>query len=774
MDIAALQLKMRDAFRVEATDLLAELDSSMLELESRPQDADLLNRVFRAIHTIKGSGATAGFNEMAAFTHHVEELFDEARMGRLIITHEMIDLALQAKDLIGQLLESGNPGELESTCAQVVEALAKFLPQSLKPGSKSPSKPGSTAAQKQRHKIFFKPHAQVFFSGTDPLNLVDELCTLGDAKVTGLMDGIPSLENLNPEQCYLAWNVELASTQPIAKVKEVFLFVEDESEIKIESHNETALGETAKKDPLADFVNIAGQSLEALDGFLSQLRASKESNRDCCKNYLRILKTFQSAAHRQNQKEAAALLEEQIHLLEVAVTSGTILTEETKVQLEEGYQKLAALIQSLREQKTSGRTPETSTTLPANAASPPTADGAKNESVRVAASIRVDQDKLDRLIQSAGQLLVARNAFPILAKKLALEHGLSGMGKEVKDAGDHISRIAEDLQAAVMSIRMMPIRTVFQRFPRLVRDIGRAQSKEVELLLEGEDTELDKTVIEQIADPLVHLVRNAADHGVESPDVREQAGKPRTGKVTLKAYNQANNVVIEVVDNGRGMDPARLKQKAMEKGLITASAAEAMDDRSALELIFLPGLSTAEQVTGISGRGVGMDVVRSNIRQLHGTTKIESKLGFGSKITITLTASLMVSKGILVEAKGEEYVFPIDSVVQMVRLPSERIHCHAQSHFATFRNEVYPLLRLADHFARAGQFSETSWPAEVPLAIVQTNRGRVGVAVDRFIGQVDVIVKPMGREFAEIAAFQGTTIMGDGRVALIINPAGFI
>jgi two-component system chemotaxis sensor kinase CheA len=199
-----------------------------------------------------------------------------------------------------------------------------------------------------------------------------------------------------------------------------------------------------------------------------------------------------------------------------------------------------------------------------------------------------------------------------------------------------------------------------------------------------------------------------------------------------------------------------------------------MDDRSALELIFLPGLSTAEQVTGISGRGVGMDVVRSNIRQLHGTTKIESKLGFGSKITITLPASLMVSKGILVEAKGEEYVFPIDSVVQMVRLPSERIHCHAQSHFATFRNEVYPLLRLADHFARAGQFSETSWPAEVPLAIVQTNRGRVGVAVDRFIGQVDVIVKPMGREFAEIAAFQGTTIMGDGRVALIINPAGFI
>jgi len=777
MDIAALQLKMRDAFRVEATDLLAELDSSMLELESRPQDADLLNRVFRAIHTIKGSGATAGFNEMAAFTHHVEELFDEARMGRLIITHEMIDLALQAKDLIGQLLESGNPAELESTCTQVVEALARFLPQSGRPVSKSQAKASSTPPQRQRHKIFFKPHAQVFFSGTDPINLVDELCTLGDTKVTAQIEGIPSLENLNPEQCYLAWNVELVSSQPIAKIKEVFLFVEDESEIKIESRLEPAPGETAKADPLADFLNIAGQSLLALDGFLSHLRASKESDRDCCKNYLRILKTFQAAAHRQNQKEAAALLEEQIHLLEVAITSGVILPEETKLQLEEGYQKLATLIQSLREQNQGGNKLEIPAMLQPDVAAAPVApvtEGPKKEAVRVAASIRVDQDKLDRLIQSAGELLVARNAFPLLAKKLALEHGLSGIGKEVKDAGDHISRIAEDLQAAVMSIRMMPIRTVFQRFPRMVRDIGRAQGKEVELLLEGEDTELDKTVIEQIADPLVHLVRNAADHGVESPDVREQAGKTRTGKVTLKAYNQANNVVIEVVDDGRGMDPTRLKQKAVEKGLITASAAEAMDDRSALELIFLPGLSTAEQVTGISGRGVGMDVVRSNIRQLHGTTTIESKLGFGSKITITLPASLMVSKGILVEAKGEEYVFPIDSVVQMVRLPNERIHSHAQSHFATFRNEVFPLLRLADHFACASQFSEASWPAEVPLAIVQTNRGRIGVAVDRFIGQVEVIVKPMGREFAEIAAFQGTTIMGDGRVALVINPAGFI
>ena len=777
MDIAALQLQMRDAFRVEAGDLLAELDSSMLELESRPQDADLLNRVFRAIHTIKGSGATAGFDAMAAFTHHVEELFDEARLGRLTITPSMIDLALRAKDLIGQLLEANGSLALEPACADVVEALAKFLPHKVAPASSARTKPAAVADQKQRYKIFFKPHPQVFSSGTDPINLVDELRALGEATVTARVEGIPSLESLEPEQCYLAWDVELLSAKPIASVKEVFLFVEDESEIRIESLPMAVLSETAEASPLAAFLNIASQSLEALDGFLSQFRGTAKPDPGCSKNYLRILKTFQAAATRQRQDETAVLLEEQIHLLEIAGTSEATLADETKVSLEEGYQKLAAQVQSLRGGEQSGEKAETIlepkpgvVSQPAN----PVGDAPKKEEAHARATIRVDQEKLDRLMRSAGELLVARNAFPILAKRIALEHGLSVMGKEVKDAGDQISHIAEDLQAAILSIRMMPIRTVFQRFPRMVRDICRAQSKEAELLLEGEDTELDKTVIEQIADPLVHLVRNAVDHGIELPDAREQAGKPRAGKVTLKAYNKATNVIIEIHDDGRGMDTVRLKKKALEKGLITAAAAEAMDERAALELIFLPGLSTAEKVTDISGRGVGMDVVRSNIFRLHGTTTLESHQGGGSKVTITLPASLMVSKGVLVSSGGEEYVFPIESVMQTVNLPREQIHRHEQASYATFRNEVYPLLRLADHFASDKKLCDVAWPEEVAMAIVQTNRGRVGVAVDRFLGQVEVIVKPLGRDFAAIPAFQGATILGDGRIALVINPAGFV
>jgi two-component system chemotaxis sensor kinase CheA len=777
MDIAALQIKMQDAFRVEAADLLAELDSSMLELESRPQDMDLLNRVFRAIHTIKGSGATAGFNEMAGFTHHVEELFDEARMGRLTITPEMIDLALQAKDLIGQLLEPDGSATLEPACAQIVEALAKFLPHKVKPSSNGHAKTGKGAAQRQRHKIFFKPHPQVFFSGTDPVNLVDELCALGEGTVTARVDGVPPLESMNPEQCYLAWDVGLVSMHPSAKIKEVFLFVEEESEIRIESGVEPRSSKGDKAGPLDAFLNIAGQSVEALGGFLAQLRGSAAPDSGCCKSYLRILKTLQFAARNQEQHATEALLEEQIHLLEAISASNLPLSDQVKESIGEGYQKLAALIESLGENDQTGSEPETLLTPQPSAVSRSAATstaGAKKEVVHAAASIRVDQEKLDRLIRSAGELLVARNAFPILAKKLAVEQGLTVIGKEVKDAGDHISRIAEDLQAAVMSIRMMSIRTIFQRFPRMVRDICRAQGKEAELVLEGEDTELDRTVIEQIADPLVHLVRNAADHGIESPEARVQAGKPRAGKVTLKAYNKANNVVIEVHDDGHGMDPARLKRKALEKGLITPSAAAALDDHAALDLIFLPGLTTAEQVTDISGRGVGMDVVRSNIRQLHGTTTLESNLGSGSKIVITLPASLMVSKGILVEAKGEEYIFPIESVTQMVRLSRQGIHRHEQSYFATFRNELFPVLRLVDHFAAEKRLGEIIWTEEVPIAIVQTKQGRVGVAVDRFVGQVEVVVKPMGPEFKNISAFQGITIMGDGRVALVINPSGFV
>ena len=313
---------------------------------------------------------------------------------------------------------------------------------------------------------------------------------------------------------------------------------------------------------------------------------------------------------------------------------------------------------------------------------------------------------------------------------------------------------------------------MFQRFPRLVRDMCRSIGKEAEFHMEGEETELDKTVIEQIADPLVHLVRNSMDHGIELPTERERVGKPRVGTLRLKAYNKGSNVVIEVSDDGHGMDPGKLKRKAIEKGLITAEYAATLDDRLALDLIFLPGFSTAEKVTDISGRGVGMDVVRNNIRHLQGTITLESQLGKGSKTTIHLPTSLMVFQGVLVEVAGEEYIFPVESILEMIKIPRERIHSHDRTQFVQVRDEIYSLLDLAEHFRVQENNSDRVKSNEVSIALVQTERSRLGVMVDRFVTEVEVIVKPLGNDFSKLRLFQGATIMGDGRVVLVINPSG--
>ena len=774
MDIAAIQILMNEAFLVEAADLLTELDASMLELETRPEDTELLNRVFRAIHTIKGSGATAGFTEMAAFTHHVEELFDEARMARLTITPEMIDLALRAKDLIGLFIEPEPPTALASACREVVLELAKFLPHDSLAVRGSETTATANSIQPQLHRIYFKPHSQVFFSGTDPINLVDELRALGESTVTAQLKDVPSLENLKPEQCYLAWDVTLLGAGLQAKIKEVFLFVEDESEITIEVVPVAQSGDASLTPTVITFLNIADQCLAALGVFLAEMESAGIMDANGCKGYLRTLKMFLVAVNHQGLNAVATMLQTQIDSFPADVAEQASEPDLTYAKFTHKRKSLGDLIQGFRasagdeSQPVAQADESTEDTL-----LPVAVEGtARKDSPKAATSIRVDQEKLDRLMRIAGELLVARNAFPILAKRLVVEYNLGGMGKEVKDAGTHISRITEDLQAVVMQIRMTPIRTVFQRFPRMVRDIARALGKEVDVVMEGEDTELDRTVIEQIADPLVHLVRNAADHGIERPENREHVGKSRAGKVTLRAYKKENSIVLEVIDDGHGMDAARLRSKALEKGLITRAAAEAMDDRAALDLVFLPGLSTADKVTDISGRGVGMDVVRSNIRQLHGTITLDSRLGLGSKITISLPASLMVTKGILVESNREQYILPMESVIEIVRLPLTQLHCHGDQRFICVRNEVFSVLRLDAYFGPNDDDSLRPWPAEVLMAIIQAERMRMAVMVDPFLGDVEVIVKPIGQGLSQLQAYRGATIMGDGRVVLVLNPNG--
>jgi two-component system, chemotaxis family, sensor kinase CheA len=334
----------------------------------------------------------------------------------------------------------------------------------------------------------------------------------------------------------------------------------------------------------------------------------------------------------------------------------------------------------------------------------------------------------------------------------------------LKVAESNISRIAEELQSSVMSIRMMPIKSVFQRFPRLVRDLARSLGKDVRLLMEGEGIELDKTILEQIGDPLVHIIRNAVDHGLEPPEARLAAGKDPSGQLTLRARQEAGGVTIEVTDDGRGLDAEALKRKAVAKGLLSPEEAASMSEEAAFQLLFLPGLSTAAKVTDVSGRGVGMDVVQSNVRNLQGTIEIRSQFGAGASFLIRLPASLMISKGILFEAGGQEYILPLHSIRDMVKLPLADTHYYQGTRLAQVRGTVYTIFSLADLLGLPSIST-----SELSVVIVEAGALRYGLAVDQFVNEVEVLVKPLPGGLEKCREFQGAAILGDGRVVLVLN-----
>jgi two-component system chemotaxis sensor kinase CheA len=363
-----------------------------------------------------------------------------------------------------------------------------------------------------------------------------------------------------------------------------------------------------------------------------------------------------------------------------------------------------------------------------------------------------------------GELLVARGAFPPMVRKLHDGADGAGVVKDLKEAGSNISRIADELQTSVMSIRMLPVKTVFQKFPRLVRDLARSLGKEVRLVIEGEGIELDKTILEQIGDPLVHVIRNAVDHGLETPEERRAKGKEAAGLLTLRARHEAGGVAIEVADDGRGLNADALKRKAVEKGLLTAEAADGMSEEAAFQLVFLPGLTTAAKVTDVSGRGVGMDVVRSNVRNLQGTIEIRSQAGRGTTLRIKLPTSLMISKGILLEAGAQQYILPLSNIRDMVKLPVEETHAYRGLTVAQVRGTIYSIFSLAEMLGLVPAPSR-----ELSLAIVEAGTVKYGLVVDKFLTEVEVLVKPLTGGLKQCREFQGAAIMGDGRVVLVLN-----
>jgi two-component system chemotaxis sensor kinase CheA len=899
--------QMRESFRAEALDLLIELDCALLELEAEPGDSSLVHRVFRAIHTIKGSGATAGCSHLARFAHNMEGAFDLAREGRLAVTGELIDCGLKACDVLRLILEEKSEGDAVPGEPEVVAAFAQLLPAEKNAQASQGETVRPAATVRAAFEIVFKPNREMFYSGADPVTLLDDLREMGQAHVIAHAEEVPHLASLEAEHCYLWWEILLVTDRDQAAIQEVFVFVEDDCDVRIRlkedqaaevallgsvppemfqlfvlecedhleqierdalalekaplsrenldslfryvhsikgnagllldqvsggvlttshplqillrvAHGLESLLDTfreANAEPVSDemirivldtcdavrnllgalthkgdgapvspdllerlgvvvaaapdrriadeqqaaFLNTTSQCIEMIAGCLQQMGDDCESTSPVIETYLRGVKTLSAAAKYRNCVELEEPLALQFDILDIAVKSGAILGAEERSALSNAFQTVRSLLDrnSQKGDVDEAPAPDADSKHPTKIAEPPATSASPS-------TIRIDQNKLDGLMRVVGELLVARGAFPLLIRKLNDGADSAGLAKDLKDAGSNISRIADELQSSVMSIRMLPIKTVFQKFPRLVRDLARSLGKEVRLVVEGEGIELDKTIIEQIGDPLVHVIRNAVDHGLEPPDERRAQGKEASGVLTLRAVNEAGRVVIEVSDDGRGLDSEALKRKAVEKGLLTPDAAAAMSDEAAFQLVFLPGLTTAAKVTDVSGRGVGMDVVHSNVRNLQGTTEIRSRRGRGTTFRIKLPTSLMVSKGILLEAGAQEYILPLSSIRDMVKLPPEEAHKVRGLTLAQIRGTIYPIFSLAELFGL-----DPLKTAELSIAIVEAGAVRYGLVVDKFLTEVEVLVKPLTGGLEKCKEFQGSAIMGDGRVVLVLN-----
>jgi two-component system chemotaxis sensor kinase CheA len=904
---ADIMEQMRGPFRAEALDLLIELDSALLALETEPGDSSLVHRVFRAIHTIKGSGATAGFTHLAGFAHKMEAAFDLARDGRLAVTPELIDCGLKACDVIRLIIEGAADGPAVRGEVEVTEAFTRLLPAAEDPGAVPGRESKPRAENRAAFEIVFKPNRGMFYSGADPVTLLDDLRELGRAHITAHAEQVPPLTSLEAEHCYLWWEILLVTGRDPAAIKEVFVFVEDECDVRVrlledqggtvallgsvpaeafdlfktecedhleqietnalaleehpesrdnldslfrgihsikgnagvllghvssaalldshplqllfrvahslESHLDPFRGVSAGLVPeatiqtalescdairtllgslthngaggpvspellgrlgienrvapdrgIADgreaaFLNTTAQCIEMIASCLGRFDGRSEPRGPVIETYRRGLKTLSAAAQYRNCPELEEPIAQQLRILDAAIRFGETPGSEERSVLGTAFHATCAILDRM-----SPGGSESPVAEPAGAAQPAPGLAERSGAAASPSTIRIDQNKLDRLMRVVGELLVARGAFPLLVQKLNDGADGAAMVKDLKEAGSNISRIADELQTSVMSIRMLPVKAVFQRFPRLVRDLARSLGKEVRLVLGGEGIELDKTILEQIGDPLVHIIRNAVDHGIEPPEERRAKGKDATGQVTLSAHHAAGGVAIEIRDDGRGLDATALKRKAVEKGLLTPEAAAGMSDEAAFQLVFLPGLTTTTKVTEVSGRGVGMDVVRSNVRNLQGTIEIRSKLGEGTTFLLRLPTSLMISKGILLEAGNQEYILPLSNIRDMVKLPLEETHEYRGLTLAQVRGTIYTMFRLADMLGLV--------PVKTPelsVAIVEAGTMKYGLVVDKFLSEVEVLVKPLTRGLEQCKEFQGAAIMGDGRVVLVLN-----
>lgn len=718
-------------FGQEADELLTEMEDGLLALEEDPGNLELLNSVFRAMHTIKGAAGIFGFSHIVEFTHPLETELDRVRSNSRQVDGDLIALLLQCKDHTHALVAAAIHGEQPITPALAVtseQLLSQLNPSSQKSaGDKPASAAASPLANEMALQAMFASdmsesispdenaipvknkdhwlicvdfHLDAFRNGFDPISFIRYLKSMGEIlDIVALTSRVPHLIEGDFESCFLGYRLAFSSPASKQDIEAVFEFACEDCEISI----------LPSKTKVEAYIKL----LESIDGE-AQMRLG-----DMLVNIGAITPRELEAALGKQQAANASGQATGKKLGELLIDSRLVY----QPVVEEALKKQ----QKVREQ---------------------------------AQTIRVDSNKLGQLVNLVGELVTASAAMRVMVNQ-----------HQIVDDGDVISgveHLVEEIRDHALQLRMVQIGETFSRFKRVTRDVSNELGKKIDLLIEGGESELDKTVVEKMNDPLTHLVRNALDHGIEPPEIRRAAGKPETGQVTLNAYHESGQIVIEVIDDGAGLNPDKIRAKAEAIGLVDAG--QLLSKAEIFSLVFEPGLSTKQQASNLSGRGVGMDVVKRNIQALRGHVELDSEPGRGTKVTITLPLTLAIIDGFMVGAANERYVIPLSMVEECVELSADQWQEKSGQNFINLRGELMPYLRLKDFFGS----SEARPSARESLVVVRFGRQKAGFVVDRLYGEQQTVIKPLGAIFQHLKGVSGATILGTGKLALIIDVQGLI
>ena len=700
-------------FLVEAQEHFELIEQNFLTLEESPGDLDILNGIFRSVHTIKGASGFLGLTKVQSLSHIGENILDDLRKGRMTVSPEVMELLFETVDVLKVLVadvginlrKQGAPKDPDIKA--LVHRLEAFRDGTSAPKAAAPAAPQALPAAdiqlperlhgldaEARQAIVEELNAggsvlalrvgllpAIVGTPFNPMSMISMVDLVGRlVRSTSLMKEMPGLDDFQPDQFPFDLVLLVQPTESVESVCKLFNGVKN---VHIEYFHLTPEGTTALGSPDPAPVPAAVPAPAAA----------------------------QPAAAKPEPKAPPA-------------------PEEMKA--------------------------------------------APEKASKGSDTIRVSQAKLDNFMNTVAELIISKTMINHIVERfeaLELAGTQDDLVKELRKSSVYLDQVSKEIQASVLGIRMVPVKTIFTKFPRMLRDLAKASGKKIELQMVGEDTEIDKSLIEELGDPLIHLIRNSADHGIEAPDVRLKNGKPETGMVTLRARHEGDSVLVEIEDDGKGIDPAVIRRKALERGLITQERADTMSDDEAVDMIFLPGFSTASKITDISGRGVGMDVVRSNVRRLNGRVSVKSMVGKGSIFTLKLPLTLAIIDALLMRAGGQVFAIPGTAVEETLLVPVDTLSHLTQRKAINLRGEVLGVSSLRELL----QFRNGSEPhaaaTDLPVVVVSTQGRRMGLIVDSFMRRQEMVIKPLAPYLASLPGISGASIMGDGGVVLILDPA---